>query len=235
MVNAAGTMASTCCTRRVEVSPSAHYHMGGVKVDRDGRCNVEGLFVAGEDAGGVHGANRLGGNGVADSIVFGPALATPWLRHRRRPLCVARPARFASCAQMDETAVADEGANPFALRGQLEEVMWLKVGVVRNGSDLRTALAALQDLKNHVDVVEGSGGAIYNAKWNEGLNLANMTVVAEMIATRALLREESRGADYRQDFPNPDPKWFQNICMAAHNGGLRAWLVPVQFTRLKPS
>src|SRR5437868_2822013 len=185
---------------RVEVSPSAHYHMGGVKIDRDGRCNVEGLFVAGEDAGGVHGANQLGGNGVADSIVFGARAGDAMAEYvGRRPLPSISPSQVrALCERWMGPLERRDGANPFALRARLEQVMWLKVGVVRNGSDLRAALEELHDLKNQAAAADGSGETIYNAKWNEALNLANLTVVAEMIATGALVREESRGAHYRQ-------------------------------------
>jgi succinate dehydrogenase / fumarate reductase flavoprotein subunit/fumarate reductase flavoprotein subunit len=221
---------------RVEVSPSAHYHMGGVKIDRDGRCNVTGLFVAGEDAGGVHGANRLGGNGVADSIVFGARAGDAMAND-----IVRRPDPSISTAQVRELcerwmAPLEQigGPNPFELRTRLEEVMWVKVGVVRNGGGLRAALDELHALEEQAAIADGAGGAIYNAKWNEVLNLANMTVVAEMIATGALLREESRGAHYREDCPTQEPSWFKNICMAPREGGLRTWKVPAEFTRLKP-
>jgi succinate dehydrogenase/fumarate reductase flavoprotein subunit len=126
------------------------------------------------------------------------------------------------------------GVNPFALRVRLEKEMWLKVGVVRNGTDLRAAVDEIRAVRGEVDCADGSGGAVYNAKWNEALNLANMTVIAEMIATSALLREESRGAHYRQDFPEQDPTWFKNICMAPRAGELQTWTTPVQFPRLQP-
>jgi succinate dehydrogenase / fumarate reductase flavoprotein subunit/fumarate reductase flavoprotein subunit len=210
--------------------------MGGVKIDRDCRCNVEGLFVAGEDAGGVHGANRLGGNGVADSVVFGARAGDAMVEYvsRRPPTNISANEVRELCEQWSKPLDRTGGANPFALRTRLEQVMWLKVGVVRNGNDLRVAQGELADLKSQAAAADGSGGSIYNAKWNEALNFANLTVVAEMIATSALLREESRGAHYRQDCPTQEPTWFKNICMAAQDGGLRTWTVPVEFTRLKP-
>jgi succinate dehydrogenase / fumarate reductase flavoprotein subunit/fumarate reductase flavoprotein subunit len=221
---------------RVEVSPSAHYHMGGVRIDPDCRCNVEGLFVAGEDAGGVHGANRLGGNGVADSIVFGARAGdamAEYVSHRTENKVSDNQVREL-CERWTAPLNRRSGANPFELRTRLEDVMWRNVGVVRNGDGLRTAIAELQDLGNRADDADGSGGPIYNAKWNEALNLANMTMVAEMIAKSALMREESRGAHYRQDFPSQDPSWFKNICMVPEGGGLQMTAVPVQFTRLQP-
>lgn len=221
---------------RVEVSPSAHYHMGGVMIDRDCRCNVDGLFVAGEDAGGVHGANRLGGNGVADSVVFGARAGdamAEYVSHRPNTSMSAGQIRDV-CDQWLAPLLQMNGPNPFTLRTRLEDVMWRKVGVVRNGDGLRDAVSELQTLRDEAATADGSGGPIYNAKWNEALNLANMTIIAEMIATAALLREESRGAHYRQDFPNQDPNWFKNICMSRHSNGLGTWTVPVQFTRLQP-
>jgi succinate dehydrogenase / fumarate reductase flavoprotein subunit/fumarate reductase flavoprotein subunit len=221
---------------RVEVSPSAHYHMGGVKIDRDCRCNVEGLFVAGEDAGGVHGANRLGGNGVADSIVFGARAGDAMAEYvsRRKDQAVSTGEVRELCEHWMRPLERMTGANPFELRTRLEDVMWRSVGVVRNGGGLRSAIEQLRELKDQSASADGSGGPIYNAKWNEAINLANMTEVAEMIASSALLREESRGAHFRQDFPSQDPTWFKNICLAPEKAGLRSWTVPVEFTRLQP-
>jgi succinate dehydrogenase / fumarate reductase flavoprotein subunit/fumarate reductase flavoprotein subunit len=222
---------------RVEVSPSAHYHMGGVKIDRDGRCNIDGLFVAGEDAGGVHGANRLGGNGVADSIVFGAragdAMAEYVKSSSREPGYSAASAQ-ALCKRWHDIRTRASGENPFKLRDELERVMWKKAGVVRNGPDLTTACDELKALQERAANCEGSGSETYNAKWNEAINLANITVIAEMIAKSALMREESRGAHYRQDFPDKRTEWLKNICMTPENGGLRTWTTPVQFTRLSP-
>jgi succinate dehydrogenase / fumarate reductase flavoprotein subunit/fumarate reductase flavoprotein subunit len=221
---------------RVEVSPSAHYHMGGVKIDRDCRCNVEGLFVAGEDAGGVHGANRLGGNGVADSVVFGARAGDAMVEYvSHRPATIAPASQVRElCERWIRPLTRIDGANPFELRTRLEDVMWKKVGVVRNGDGLSAAVAELRELKQQTSDADGAGDVIYNAKWNEALNLANMTVVAEMIATSALLREESRGAHFRQDFPSQEPAWLKNICMVPDDRGLRTWTVPVEFTRLQP-
>jgi succinate dehydrogenase / fumarate reductase flavoprotein subunit/fumarate reductase flavoprotein subunit len=221
---------------RVEVSPSAHYHMGGVKIDLNCRCNIESLFVAGEDAGGVHGANRLGGNGVADSIVFGgragDAIADYITKSSMPNHSEAQTQEIAQ--RWLEILDRKTGENPFKLRDQLEAVMWKKVGVVRNGNDLRDSIPELQSIRQRTNNQEGSGGAIYNAKWNEAINMCNLSVIAELIARSALMREESRGAHYRQDFPERDAKWLKNICCVPEKDDVRFWTTDVKFTRMAP-
>jgi succinate dehydrogenase / fumarate reductase flavoprotein subunit/fumarate reductase flavoprotein subunit len=223
--------------KRVEVSPSAHYHMGGVKIDGSCRTNLDGLFAAGEDSGGVHGANRLGGNGVADSIVFGARAGdamADYITTRPMPGYSQEQAKQL-CRKYQDTLERQSGENPFHVRDALEKTMWLKVGVVRNGTDLRSAVEELKEIRNRSEAAEGSGGPILNAKLNEAINVQNLVVIAEMIAHSALMREESRGAHYRQDFPEKDVKWLKNICMApTSDGGLRTWTTPVKFTRLIP-
>jgi succinate dehydrogenase / fumarate reductase flavoprotein subunit/fumarate reductase flavoprotein subunit len=221
---------------RVEVSPSAHYHMGGVKIDIHCRCNVPGLFVAGEDSGGVHGSNRLGGNGVADSIVFGARAGdamAEFVSSSSKP-AYSQPQTTQLCQRWTDSLDRTSGENPFLLRKQLEKVMWLKAGVVRNGKSLAESIPELQEIQQRVKSADGSGIPVYNAKWNEAINLANLSVVAEMLVRSALMREESRGAHYRQDFPDKDVNWLRNICCKPENGSLRFWTTPVKFARIKP-
>jgi succinate dehydrogenase/fumarate reductase flavoprotein subunit len=205
---------------RVEVSPSAHYQMGGVTMDIDCRTSLEGLFVAGEDGGGVHGANRLGGNGVADSIVFGAragdamadyTIGRDLLKINPTPLRITR----------------DKGENVFQLRAELEDLMWQKVGVVRNGRALTEAVAALADLKVRAQNVA-------TPAWNDAINLQNLCINAEMVARSALLRTESRGAHYREDYPKPDPEWLKNIHLSPCGDDMTFHCEPVTFTRLQP-
>jgi succinate dehydrogenase / fumarate reductase flavoprotein subunit/fumarate reductase flavoprotein subunit len=223
---------------RVEVSPSAHYHMGGIRIDLNCRTNLEGFFAAGEDAGGVHGGNRLGGNGVADSIVFGARAGDAMAGYvagvkdpEYSPTQATELARrwLAPLERDDKRA-----SNPFRLRDELERIMWRKAGVVRNGPDLESAIPELQALREQSAALDGSGDAILNARWNEAINVQNMVIIAELIARGALMRAESRGAHYRQDFPEKDVNWLKNICMKPENGDLRTWTTPVQFTRLTP-
>jgi succinate dehydrogenase / fumarate reductase flavoprotein subunit/fumarate reductase flavoprotein subunit len=221
---------------RVEVSPSAHYHMGGIRIGVDGRTNLEGVFAAGEDAGGVHGANRLGGNGVADSIVFGARAGDAMAEYA--PSAPARPLRAVAvaerCRRWAGALERDCGENPFALRRALEDLMWEKVGVVRNGAGLARALPEIRSLADRAARADGSGGAVYNAKWNEAINLVNLATVAELVAESALCRVESRGAHYRTDYPAPDPAWLKNIVITTRGGALEVSLSPVEFSRLAP-
>jgi succinate dehydrogenase / fumarate reductase flavoprotein subunit/fumarate reductase flavoprotein subunit len=219
---------------RVEVSPSAHYHMGGVKIDGGCFSNLDGLFVAGEDAGGVHGANRLGGNGVADSIVFGAragdAMET-FIQSKASP-AISRTQIAELVDRWTASLKRNEGEDPFALREKLEDVMWEKVGVVRNGADMTRALADIRALQQRVSNSAAAGGTVYNSKWNEAINTANLLVVAEMTTMSALLREESRGAHYRQDFPEKSAIWLKNICLKSENDSIRHWMIDVKFPRL---
>ncbi|HEY1686070.1 MAG TPA: FAD-binding protein [Tepidisphaeraceae bacterium] len=221
---------------RVEVSPSAHYHMGGVKINRDCYCNIEGLFVSGEDSGGVHGANRLGGNGVADSIVFGARAGDAMAEYMNQPYTpkISDVQVQDLCRRWLEPLERQAGENPFVLREQMEELMWKKVGVVRNGPDMETAVPQLQEMRQRAQNLTGSGGTIFNAKWNEAINVTNLLTVAEMIARSALMRTESRGAHYRQDFPQQNGDWLKNIHILPENGDMKFWTTDVQFTRMPP-
>jgi succinate dehydrogenase / fumarate reductase flavoprotein subunit/fumarate reductase flavoprotein subunit len=225
---------------RVEVSPSAHYHMGGVAIDADGRCNLDGLFVAGEDSGGVHGANRLGGNGVADSIVFGARAGdamAEYVATRELP-SVSGPQVEQMAVRWMSAMMRDTGEDALDVRERLEDLMWEKVGVVRNGPDLEQAVDKLQDLRGRAQACGGAaklGGTTYNSRWNEAINVVNLIGIAELIARSALTREESRGAHYRTDFPEPDPRWLKNIRVKPGDDGTPQFTFrAVEFTRLAP-
>jgi succinate dehydrogenase / fumarate reductase flavoprotein subunit/fumarate reductase flavoprotein subunit len=235
---------------RVEVSPSSHYHMGGIVIDVHCRTSIEGLFAAGEDSGGVHGANRLGGNGVADSIVFGARAGDTMVDYisSQSTAVSSQPDKSQVeklCARWIQPLESDSGENPFKLRDQLERVMWAKVGVVRNGTDMQEAIPEIQEIRKRITAASGSGastngnsramGAIYNAAWNEVINTENLGFIAEMLTRSALAREESRGAHYRSDFPNQSIDWLKNIFMTPlPSGEFRMDLRDVQFTRITP-
>ncbi len=199
----------------VEVSPTAHFHMGGVRITVDCESNIPGLFVAGEDAGGVHGANRLGGNGVADSTVFGARAGDKAAEY----VMNLRQAPKYSSAQVKEIEASmlapfrrQEGENPYKLTKELKNLMWEKVGLVRNGKDLKEAVNALRDLAERVERIAFKGGRAYNVAWQESLNIRNLVTVAKMVADSALLREESRGSHYRSDFAETNNEdWLKNI------------------------
>jgi fumarate reductase flavoprotein subunit len=189
---------------RVEVVPTAHYLMGGVVVTPDTRTGLAGLFVAGEDAGGAHGANRLGGNGVANSTVFGG---------------VAGDEMAAQAAGQDNwidpdgsviEAAIEQTMAPFrqpvgdinVLRDRLLDLMWDGVGVLRDATGIAQSQAELASLKTELLATGlGDDNRVFNLSWHDWLNLHSLIEVSEVIAAAALSRENSRGAHYREDYP----------------------------------
>jgi succinate dehydrogenase flavoprotein subunit len=222
---------------RVEVSPSAHFQMGGVVIDRDCRSNREGLFAAGEDAGGVHGANRLGGNGVADSIVFGGRAGDSMAAFvAGRELPSVSNAQIREIGRKWSGLLRSEGESPFALRRALNDLMWEKVGVVRNGPDLDAAANELEALRERAWRARAAGEPASNPEWNETMNLINLCAIGAMVACGARVRTESRGAHYRLDCPQPGATWLKNIFLKRAAGGeaVDAECKPVEFSRVIP-
>ncbi len=222
---------------KVEVAPTAHFNMGGIRINRDGFTNLEGLFAAGEDAAGVHGANRLGGNGVAESTVFGARVgdaAAAWARtakHGDLPPSQIAQAQIAA----DELLEQENGESPWALRDELGKLMWEKAGIVRHGAKLSSAIGGIATLANRVDKIGIPGGRAFNLTWQQALDLRNLLTASDLIARSALMREESRGAHYREDFPDTDnAKWLKNIYLTRQQGSPKLWTEPVTLERLKP-
>lgn len=221
----------------VEVSPTAHYLMGGVKIDPACRCNLDGLFVAGEDSGGVHGANRLGGNGVACSTVFGGIAGesmAAYIDGKPLPAFSERQVREAitrAMAPFDRSS----GEDVYALRDELLTLMWEKAGLVRHAVDLASAQKALAVLRERALHVRVSGSPRLNAEWQAWLNLDSLLTVSDIIVASAMQRRESRGAHYRSDYPKTDnERYLQNVYVQRDGDGLRLWLEPVRCTRLQP-
>jgi len=189
----------------MEVGPTTHYVMGGVRVDAEtGASTVPGLFAAGEVAGGMHGANRLGGNSLSDLLVFGARTGAGAAAY-----AAARPGR----PYVDPVQVADgarelaaplergSGEDPYQLQRDLQDVMQRQVGIFRVDADLREAIAELGRLRGRVPALAVDGGRTYNPGWNLCFELRNLLIVSEAIARSALQRTESRGAHSRLDFP----------------------------------
>lgn len=221
----------------VEVSPSAHYQMGGIQIDTDCHTNLEALFAAGEDAAGVHGANRLGGNGVADSIVYGARAGDSMAEYvstvERREVSHEHANELAE--HWTASFGRRDGDSPFALRRELDCLMWEKVGILRNEQGLEEALIELDNLQERAEEVNVTGDPLFNLEWGEAINLANLTVVAEMVTRSALFREESRGAHYRSDFPAPDPMWLKRIQITTDGKrGMKLSTFPIAFARVTP-
>ena len=222
----------------VEVVPTAHYMMGGVEFGGDCSTALPGLFVAGEDAGGVHGANRLGGNGVANSTVFGAVAGdtmAQWVRDQ--------DFREADRASIDAAIEACElpfrsggKAQLHPLRDKLQDVMWDKVGIIRDAAGLAEAerdLAALDAELERCSLPDANRA--FNLTWHDWLNLRSLVAVSRVIAAAAIARTDSRGAHFRADFP--DTGSLEGSCFTSltrESKGLEIRMKPVHFTRVRP-
>jgi succinate dehydrogenase / fumarate reductase, flavoprotein subunit len=192
----------------MEVGPTCHYMMGGVRVNPETQAaTVPGLFAAGEVAGGMHGANRLGGNSLSDLLVFG----------RRAGMGAADYAEGRSAQQVIDPALVDSvvaeavapferdgGENPYEIHHELQSTMQSLVGIIRTGPELEEALEKLGELRERAGKVAVGGGRAYNPGWNLATDLPSMLTVSVAIAQGALARKESRGGHTREDFPLPD-------------------------------
>jgi succinate dehydrogenase/fumarate reductase flavoprotein subunit len=222
---------------KVEVCPTAHFNMGGVRINKDGFTNLQGLFAAGEDASGVHGANRLGGNGVAESTVFGARVGEAvarWVKTESQGDLNMEQAK-AGIAAADHFLDL-KGDNPWDLRESLGKIMWENVGIVREGARMRLALEEIKSLQDRAAKVSAPGGRRFNLTWQQALDMRNLLTASELITRSALERQESRGAHYREDFPaTNDAEWLKNIYIARHGEGPRLWSENVKLERLKPT
>jgi fumarate reductase flavoprotein subunit len=222
----------------VEVVPTAHYMMGGVEFGLDCSSGLPGLFVAGEDAGGVHGANRLGGNGVANSTVFGAVAGDTMAAWVGKEGALREPDQDALVAAVERceprTAASHGTLEP--LRERLQEVMWEKVGVIRDRTGLESALSELHAIAGELEAtgIPDSNRA-FNLSWHDWLNLKSLTEVSRVIAQAALAREDSRGAHFREDFPAAgalDRSAYSSVRTAGAR--LEVSMKPVAFTRVRP-
>ena len=214
---------------RVPVSPSAHFFMGGAVIDKDCHASLEKLFVAGEDSGGVHGANRLGGNGICESCVYGRQAGKSLARYLAKPenrvIKETAPGLVKDIqARLLEPFSRKGGRSPLENRRDIQEVNWLKVGVVRNKMDLEEALVDFDGLREEVNNASVSGNMVYNMVFGVHLDTLNMIDVSTMAATSALQRDETRGAHTRADFPDQrDDYGLFNIFMWRGSNGLPKW------------
>ncbi len=223
----------------VEVVPTAHYFMGGVICDVDTSTEKAGLFVAGEDASGMHGANRLGGNGVANSTVFGGIagdVMPRWIAYNR-------PGHRAPDADALDAEI-ERALRPFgqksgdlnALREKLLDTMWDDVGVVRDRAGLERGLASVDQIEAEL-LTAGLADTDrrFNLTWQDWLNLRSLCEISRVIALAALKRENSRGAHFRSDFPAPGDLATSTFTVARQTtGGIEIGERPVAFTHVKP-
>jgi succinate dehydrogenase / fumarate reductase flavoprotein subunit len=195
----------------MEVGPTTHYIMGGIRVDAEtGATTRPGLFAAGEVSGGMHGANRLGGNSLSDLLVFGQrtgAGAAADAATQSGETYVDPVAVRAAAAELAAPLAPGSGEDPYRLHEELQGVMQTLVGIFRTESDLDEAIGKLADLRRRWPAIRVTGGRAYNPGWGLVYELRNMLIVSEAIARSAKQRRESRGAHSRIDFPEPDEKW----------------------------
>jgi succinate dehydrogenase flavoprotein subunit len=226
---------------KVEVVPTAHYMMGGVEFAPDCSTELPGLFVAGEDSGGVHGANRLGGNGVANSTVFGGIAGETIARWMMGEGAFRAPDESTIDAALARAERPFRGGGEVdleAIRERLYQTMWDDAGIVRNAASLARAAAALDaiggDLETYALPSSGRDRA-FNLTWHDWLNLSSLVRVSRAIVRAALARENSRGAHYRDDFPEPAELATSRYTRVRERAGqLACDAVPVRFTRVRP-
>jgi succinate dehydrogenase / fumarate reductase flavoprotein subunit len=198
-------------TGPMEVGPTCHYAMGGVRVDPEtGATTRTGLYAAGEVAGGMHGANRLGGNSLSDLLVFGRragAAAAEFAADARAPGNLDPEQLRGAEAELAAPFERADGENPYRLHADLQATMQSLVGIFRVAADLEIALGRLAELRARWAKVRVVGDRAYNPGWNLYFELQNMLICSEAVTRSALQRTESRGAHARLDHPDPDPEW----------------------------
>jgi succinate dehydrogenase / fumarate reductase flavoprotein subunit len=217
----------------MEVGPTTHYAMGGIRVDAETQmATVPGLFAAGECAAGLHGANRLGGNSLSDLLVFGERAG----RHAAA-FATEHPAASVDAGDLEaagEAALApfgrgDQGEGPYDIERDLQDTMQNLVGIVRTESEMTAALERLTDLRRRTREVGVTGNREYNPGWHTALDLDNLLTVAEAVAKAALARQESRGAHFRSDYPDKDPAagQYNQILERAADGTMTLSRAPI--------
>jgi succinate dehydrogenase / fumarate reductase flavoprotein subunit len=202
----------------MEVGPTAHYTMGGVRVDPETQeSRIKGLFAAGECAAGMHGANRLGGNSLSDLLVFG----------RIAGFHAAKYAKSTGTPRLDDAEIEAcsrealapferaEGPNPFVLHEDLKDKMQTYVGIIRNEGDIKKGLENLERIGEATSRVKVDGNRHYNSAWHQAFDMRNMLVISEAMARAALLRKESRGAHAREDHPDMDKGHYSKVNIVA--------------------
>ena len=215
-------LANVDITKEVmEVGPTTHYTMGGIKVDPDSQMSaVPGLFAAGECAAGLHGANRLGGNSLSDLVVFG----------KRAGQFAANFAQEKGSGTIDEGQVEqvinralaplerEGGEQPYAIQSELQEKMQDLVGIVRREEEMQQALGIVAELKERAELVSAPGNREYNPGWHTAIDLDNLLTVSEAIALSAIERKESRGGHFRDDYPDKDAEHFAKVNVRVRKG-----------------
>ncbi|WP_425404512.1 L-aspartate oxidase [Hwanghaeella sp.] len=223
---------------RVEVVPTAHYMMGGIEFEIDGSTALPALFAAGEDCGGVHGANRLGGNGVANSTVYGGIAGDSMAAFAAKEgyLCTPDSEAIDRAIEKAERPFKKPAGNLNGLRERLWKTMWDDVGIIRTQDGLergRDTVAALAEELEHIGLPDTDRA--FNLTWHDWLNLDSLFKISSVIAEASLARNDSRGAHYREDFPDTgDLETTAFTRILAKEGALSVDMVPVDFSIVRP-
>lgn len=212
---------------RIEVAPSAHYAMGGVRVDLEtGRSDVAGLHVVGEASSGLHGANRLGGNSLAETVVFGQLVGAYLADHVRAEPTLPRHVIDQELARLERLATREGEEDPSVLCAEVGHILWEHAGVLRTASRIDAGLTALEALRERcgrVHVASRPGTPRFGA----ALSLGHLDAVAEAVLRSALARTESRGAHFREDHPETRPEWRSSVLVTGSPGALALRTEPV--------
>jgi len=217
----------------MEVGPTTHYVMGGVRVDAETQMStVPGLFAAGECAAGINGANRLGGNSLSDLLVFGKRAGEHAAAFARKAAQGAIDEREVDRAANDAVAPFERGAGgegPYQVQYALQELMQNMVGIVRNDADMRKALECLEQFGERAQRVGVGGHREYNPGWHAALDLHSLLTVSEAVTRSAIERRESRGGHFREDYPDQDPEFgaFNLIVRKTPDGGMDVSRAPI--------
>jgi succinate dehydrogenase / fumarate reductase flavoprotein subunit len=197
----------------MEVGPTLHYFMGGIRVDADSQeSTVPGLFACGECGAGMHGANRLGGNSLSDLIVFGKLAGDGARQYISALSSTPKPSSdqiTAGIRRATEILNRETGANPYVLHDKLQGVMSRGVGIVRKQDELEQAVRELDELKAEAATMRAPGTSQYNPGWHEALSMRSLLVTSEAVTRAALMRQESRGAHTRLDHPGESAEWVK--------------------------
>ena len=222
----------------VEVVPTAHYLMGGVMCKVDTSTGIDGLYVAGEDAGGVHGANRLGGNGVANSTVYGGIAGETMAAAIKGGMGFRAPDMDMVAAEVAraEEPFRQKTGDTNKLRDTLLDLMWDDVGIIRDAAGMRRALGKLDDLSGELAAAGvADSNRAFNLTWHDWLNLRSQLEISKVVTHAALRRENSRGSHYREDFKEPgDLATSRYTVLRQVDGRIETTDEPVKFTRVKP-
>jgi fumarate reductase (CoM/CoB) subunit A len=223
----------------MQVAPTAHHFMGGIQINENAETTIPGLYAAGEVTGGIHGGNRLGGNALADTQVFGKRAGENAAKYAKRAsmLSINREEVKREIERIEGFLKPSEGVRPVEVKNKLINLMWDKIGIFRTGSEIQEAIQQIEHIKaaDLPRLYVTNKHTRYNREWIEALEIENLVTVAEMVAKAAFMREESRGAHFRKDFPKTDNQnWFANIVIKQEKGEMTFSRVPVTATIMKP-